>query len=143
EPPRPKVVREDRSFAACSTPQDLYAPHARELIGRCLEDWLARNRVTCFELIHRPDLVEKLEASGVECQHALQKVAVPESQATGQPVHDLMRHYQRLTEQAMERVVAAGRRGLFPDLSREPVADVARRLAGDPDRAFLMGGAVC
>lgn len=143
EPPRPKLVRDDKAFSTCNTPQDLYTPHARELIGRCLEHWLGRNRVTCFELMHRPDLIEKLEASGVEYQHALQKMAVPESQATGQPVHDLMRHYQRLTEQAMERLVRAGRRGVFPDLSREPVADVARRLAEDPDRAFLMGGAVC
>lgn len=143
EPPRPKIVRDDKSFSACTAPQDLYAPHARELVGRCLEDWLARSRVTCFELMHRPDLVEKLEASGVEYQHALQKIAVPESQATGQAVHDLMRHYQRLADQAMERVVRAGRRGLFPDLSREPVAEVARRLADEPDRAFLMGGAVC
>lgn len=143
EPPKPKLRRGDGYVALCNTPQDLYAPHARELVGRCLETWLARNRVTCFELMHRPDLVEKLEASGVEYQHALQKMAVPESQATGRPVHELMRHYQRLTEQAMERVIRAGRRKLFPDLAREPVAKVAERLAMDPERSFLMGGAVC
>lgn len=127
---------------ACSAPADLYAPHARELLGRALEDWLMRNGVTVFELLHRPDLVERLEASGVEVQHAIQKIAIPESQATGQPAHDLVRHYQRLGEQAMERVVVAGRKETFPDLANRSLADVAQRLAGSPDRSFIMGGVV-
>ena len=67
----------------CTVPQDFYAPQARETIGRVLQDWLARQGVTAFELLHRPDLAEKLEASGVELQHAIQKVAVPESQDPG------------------------------------------------------------
>ena len=142
EPAKPKQVRDDRQMNACATPQDLYTPLARELVGRVLEDWLARNRVTAFELLHRPDLVEKLEASGVELQHAVQKVAVPESQASGQPVHEVIRHYQRLIEQASQRVLKAGRGGGFPDLSAQPVGDLARKIADAPDRAFIMGGAV-
>ena len=143
----PEPVRKTRERAAsaeppCRAPQDLYASHARETVGRVLEDWLRRNRCTPFELLHRPDLVEKLEASGVELQHAIQKIAVPESQATGQPVHDVMRAYQRLTEQAIERVIMAGRKNRFADLSQQPIAEVASRLIGDPDRTFLLGGAV-
>lgn len=141
ETPRKRVVEVD-GRPKCMAPQDLYTPHARELIGRVLEDWLARNRATAFELLHRPDLVERLEASGVEVQHAIQKVAVPESQATGQPAHELIRHYQKLVERAMERVVAAGRRSLFPDLANRSLADVAHRLAGSADRAFVMGGVI-
>lgn len=142
EPERRRAVDKDRLGSNCTAPQDLYAPHARETIARVLEDWLARHRVTAFELMHRPDLVEKLEASGVEYQHAVQKVAVPESQGTGQPVHELIRHYQRLTTLAMERVIKAGQRNSFPDLDRESVADVVARLAGNPDRSFLLGGAL-
>lgn len=142
EPVRPKAARDDRSLMVCTGPADLYAPHARELIGRVLEDWLGRKRVTAFELLHRPDLVETLEASGVELQHAVQKVAVPESQATGQPVHEIIRHYQKLIEKASERVIKAGRGDAFPNLEREPLGDVARRLIDSPDRAFLIGGAV-
>ena len=80
-------VREPLADPVCTGPLDLYNAPAREKIQRLLDDWLRRNRATPFELLHRPDLVEKLEASGVELQHAIQKVAVPESQATGQPVH--------------------------------------------------------
>ncbi|MGN6064945.1 MULTISPECIES: hypothetical protein [Brevundimonas] len=128
---------------ACRGVQDLYAPHARETIGRILEDWLGRQGATAFELLHRPDLAERLEASGVELQHAIQKVAVPEAQAVpGQSVHELMRHYQRLAEQAIERLLKAGRSRTFADLETRSVADLAHNLAGAPDRAFLMGGAV-
>lgn len=143
EPPKPKAARDKGFESPCNAPRDLYAPAPRELIARALEEWLSRQGVCCFELMHRPDLIEKLEAAGVEYQHALQKIAIPESQATGQPVHELIRHYQKLTAAAMERVVAAGRRSQFPDLSKEPIAEVARRLDGHPDRAFLLGGAIC
>jgi len=139
---RKRVVPGDQVGPRCSAAQDLYAPQARETIGWVLEDWLARNGVTPFELLHRPDLAEKLEASGVELQHAIQKVAVPESQAVGQSVHDLVRHYQKLSDRALERIIAAGRRNLFPGLDDSSIADLAHRLAGQPDRAFIMGGVV-
>ncbi|HEY1073265.1 hypothetical protein [Brevundimonas sp.] len=139
---RKRAVVEDQAGPNCRGVQDLYAPHARELIGRVLEDWLNRQGVTAFELLHRPDLAERLEASGVELQHAIQKVAVPESQNSGQAVHDLVRHYQRLSEQAIERLLQAGRRDQFPSLAERSVADVAHRLNGSSDRAFIMGGVV-
>ncbi|MEQ7156487.1 hypothetical protein [Brevundimonas aurifodinae] len=141
EAPKKRVAEAD-DRPNCMAPQDIYAPHARELIGRVLEDWLMRNGVTVFELLHRPDLVERLEASGVEVQHAIQKVAIPESQATGQAAHELIRHYQKLTEAAMERVVVAGRKSLFPDLANRSLADVAHRLAGSADRSFVIGGVI-
>lgn len=126
----------------CQGFQDLYAPHAREKIGRVLDDWLYRNVATTFELLHRPDLAEKLEASGVELQHAIQKVAVPESQSSGQSVHELVRHYQKLCEQAIERVLVTGRRKLFPNLEKMSFTEAVRGLNGKADRVFLMGGAV-
>ncbi|WP_395944162.1 hypothetical protein [Brevundimonas sp.] len=128
---------------ACSAPAELYTPHARGLIGRVLEEWLKRQGVTAFELLHRPDLAERLEASGVELQHAVQKVAVPESQASGQDLHAMVRHYQRLSEAAVARLLKAGRSGQFPSLKNQSVADLAHRLSGSADRAFIMGGVVC
>jgi hypothetical protein len=139
---RKRVVPDDEAGPRCGSPQDLYSPVARDLIARVLEDWLNRQGVTAFELLHRPDLAEKLEASGVELQHAIQKVAVPESQAVGQPVHDLVRHYQKLSERAIERLLFAGRKNQFPDLENHSLADLAHRLAGQADRAFIMGGIV-
>lgn len=140
---RKRLTQPDGGGPVCKGPQDLYAPHARELIGRVLEDWLLRQGATAFELLHRPDLAEQLEASGVELQHAVQKVAVPESQATGQAVHELVRAYQRLSEQAIERLLVAGRRHAFPTLENRSIADIAHRLTGAPDRGFVMGGVAC
>lgn len=143
EGPKKRVVDPDQQKSNCMGPQDLYAPHARDLLGRVLEDWLMRNGATAWELLHRPDLVEKLEASGVEVQHAIQKVAIPESQATGQASHELIRHYQKLGAAAMERVMQAGRRRTFANMADHPLEDVARQLSGTPDRAFIMGGVIC
>jgi len=137
-----KVMVEDAGGPRCSTPYDLYAPMAREQIGRVLEDWLQRQNATAFELLHRPDLAERLDASGVELQHAIQKVAVPESQADGKPVHDLVRHYQKLSDAAIERLVSAGRKSRFPSLEHHSLADLAHRLEGQAERAFIMGGVV-
>lgn len=137
-----KKVADPTLRPACSGPAEFYSPHARALIGRVLEDWLKREGVTAFELLHRPDVAERLEASGVELQHAIQKVAVPESQATGQDVHGVVRHYQKLVEQGMARLRKAGRDGMFPALEGRSIADLAHRLAGSSDRAFSMGGVV-
>ena len=142
EQARRKVVRESAAESPCLSPADLLTLHARETIARVLDDWLRRNRVTPFELLHRPDVAEKLEASGTELQHAIQKVAVPESQSGGKPVHDCIRHYQRLADQAAERVISAARKGRFPDLSKESLGEAAWRLADDPEALFLLGGAV-
>lgn len=139
---RKRVVADDQSGPRCGSPQDLYAATARETIGQVLEDWLKRQGVTAFELLHRPDLAEVLDAAGIELQHAVQKVAVPESQAVGQPVHDLVRHYQRLADATIARLVSAGRKNRFPDLAHHSLADLAHRLDGQPERAFIMGGVI-
>ena len=145
EPELKRAARKNREAAGpvCRGVQDLYTVHAREKIGRVLEDWLGRRAVTPFELLHRPDLAEQLEASGVELQYAVQKIAVPESQAEGQSVHDLVRHYQQLAQQAIDRVLQTGRKQLFPSLEKHTITEIARSLIEKAERTFLMGGTVC
>ncbi len=126
----------------CVTPGDLYTVHARDRIGRLLEGWLARQKATPFELLHRPDLIEKLDASGIELQHAIQKIAVPEAQARGLSVHELMRTFQSLVERAIERILKDHRKGVLPDVDKEGFAAAATRLAQDPDRSYLLGAGV-
>ncbi|HEY3697061.1 hypothetical protein [Phenylobacterium sp.] len=136
-----KKVREDLE-PLCVMPQDLYTVHARERIGRLLDNWLERNRATPFELLHRPDLVEKLESSGTDLQHALQKIAIPESQDRGVSVHELIRSFQSLVERAIERLLKDHRKGVLPDLDKEGFAAAAERLAREPERAYLLGAGV-
>ncbi|KRA56294.1 hypothetical protein ASD79_18230 [Caulobacter sp. Root655] len=138
---KPKKVQEDLD-PLCVQPSDLYTAHARDRIGRLLEAWLARHNATPFELLHRPDLVEKLEASGTDLQHALQKIAIPEAEARGMSVHELIRTFQGLVERTVANLMKAFKKGALPDLDKEGFARAAERLATDPDRAFLLGAGV-
>ena len=136
-----KVVEVDTS-PLCITPQDLYTAHARERIGRLLEGWLRRKAVTPFELLHRPDLIEQLDASGVEILHAVQKIAVPEAQARGATTHDMVRTFQALVERAIARLGADGRKNRFPFVNAANFAEVAGSLSDEAERAYLLGGGV-
>jgi hypothetical protein len=138
-----RKAQEEPDGPLCVTPQDLYSMHARERIGRLLDGWLRRKSVTAFELLHRPDLVEALEASGTDLQHAVQKIAVPEAQARGVSTHDMMRTFQKLVDRAIERVLKDGKAKSFPVLTQGKFADIATRLADiEAERAYLLGGAV-
>lgn len=136
--PQSKAPVEDAG-PLCVSPADLYTNHARERIGRLLDSWLLRQRATPFDLLHRPDLVEKLEASGVEIQHAMQKIAIPEAQAKGLSVHEVIRGFQKLVEQTIERILKHARQGAFPDFAKESFADASVRLIDDPDCAYKIG----
>jgi hypothetical protein len=101
-----------------------------------------RHNATPFELLHRPDLVEKLEASGTDLQHALQKIAIPEAEARGMSVHELIRTFQGLVERTVANLMKQFKKGALPDLDKEGFARAAERLVTDPDRAFLLGAGV-
>ncbi|WP_304165202.1 hypothetical protein [Phenylobacterium aquaticum] len=141
EPVKAKAVREDNE-PLCFTPQDLYTVHARDRIGRLLEHWLDRRNATPFELLHRPDLVEELEGSGTDLQHAIQKIAIPEAQARGKTVHELMRTFQGLVERAIERILKDAKKGNLPDVDKEGFAKAAERVSREPERAYLLGAGV-
>lgn len=137
---KPKII-EDRE-PLCVTPQDLYSLHARDRIGRVLEGWLARNHATPFELLHRPDLVEMLDAAGTDLQHAIQKIAVPEAQARGISTHELMRSFQGLIERSINRVLKDAKLGRFPQIDPGGFDAAVSRTRQDPEAAYLIGGAV-
>lgn len=142
-PERPKSKVETMEQAPlCVSPSDLYSIHARDRIGRLLQDWLNRQRATPFELLHRSDLIEKLEASGVELQHAVQKIAVPEAQSSGGNVHEIIRRFQELIQRAIDRVLGDARKGVFPKLTPADFAAACDKLADHPERGYLLGGGV-
>jgi hypothetical protein len=128
--------------SVCTAPQDLYTALAREKISRLLEEWLKRNAVTPFELLHRPDLAERLEATGTELQHVVQKLAVPESQDTGQDLHELMRRWRALIDKAVTRLISDGRKKIFPDVVPSNWLSTIDKLSGHPEKAYVLGGAL-
>lgn len=126
----------------CVSPSDLYGAHGRERVARLMSGWLKRKSVTAFELLHRPDLVEQLEASGVEIQHALQKVAIPEAQARGVSVHEVIRQLQGLVDRAVARVLKDGKARTFSSFDLQGFAAEVERLADHPERLYVLGGGV-
>lgn len=137
-----KKKKAEDTTPLCVCPADLYTLHARETIGRLLEGWLSREKASPFELLHRPDLIEKLDAAGMDLQHAVQKIAVPESQDRGVGVHEIMRHYMKLIQTSIDRVLGDAKKKKFPDFAQDSFAHCAERLMGDPERAYYLGGGV-
>jgi hypothetical protein len=126
----------------CFRPEDLYSYHARCTIARLLSDFLARCRITVTELIHRADMLEKLEATGTLYQHAIQKVAVAQAASTGTPVQQIVKNLNELATKAINRVYRDQRSGLFAEPSPEAFTALAMKLAGHPDGAYLFNGAL-
>ncbi|HEX3365070.1 hypothetical protein [Phenylobacterium sp.] len=142
QPEKPRKVRApEPTEPLCISPQDLYTCHARERIGRLFETWLERHEVTPFELLHRPDLVEQLEASGVEITQAIQKVATPEAHSRGTTLAEMIATFKSLSDRAIERLMRDRKKGL-PEATPETFAKVAGAMSKDPEGGYRLGCAV-
>jgi hypothetical protein len=126
----------------CFKPDDLYSYHARTTIARLLTDFLSRCRITVTELIHRGDLLEKLEATGTVYQHAIQKVAVAQAANTGQNVQQIVKSLNELAEKAIQKVYRDERANLFPEPKAGDFPALAAKLATAPDGAYIFNGAM-
>jgi hypothetical protein len=136
-------AQEDAPHALpCFKPDDLYSYHARATMSRLLGDYLSRNKITITELIHRADMLEKLEATGTLYQHAIQKVAVSQAASTSTPVQQIVKSLNELTTQAFHRVYRDQRAGKFPDPESHQFAELALKLSGQGDAAYVFNGAL-
>ncbi len=126
----------------CFKPDDLYSYHARATIARLLSDFLARCKITVTELIHRADMLEKLEATGTLFQHAIQKIAVAQAASTNISVQQIVKNLNELTTKAIQKVYRDQRSGAFPNPSAEHIAPLAISLASNPNSQYLFNGAL-
>ncbi len=126
----------------CFKPDDLYSYHARQTMMRLLGDFLGRNKITITELIHRADMLDKLEATGTLYQHAVQKIAVAQAASGTVPVQQIVKTLNELVDQATQRVYRDQRKGLFPNPRADQFAELAAKLAGQGDAAYRFNGAL-
>ncbi|MGZ6016853.1 MAG: hypothetical protein ACXWKM_14025 [Phenylobacterium sp.] len=141
-PAKPRKVKApEPTEPLCVSPQDLYTCHARDRIGRLLEVWLERQAATPFELLHRPDLVEALEASSIEIQNAVHKIAVPEAHSRGATVPEMTKTFKGLADRAIERLMRDAKKGLHP-AAPENFAKLSAQLVKDPEGTYRLGCAV-
>ncbi len=138
----PAAAEETPNAIPCFKPEDLYSYHARSTIARLLVDFLARNKITVTELIHRADMLEKLEATGTTFQFAIQKVAVAQAASSTVGVQQIVKGLNELTTKACNRVYKDQRAGKFPDPEAAQFKLLAAKLAGQGDAAYLFNGAL-
>jgi hypothetical protein len=137
------VKAEDAPHALpCFKPDDLYSYHARSTMARLLGDFLSRMKITVTELLHRADMLEKLEATGTLYQHAVQKVAVAQAATSGQPVQHIVKSLNELTDKAIQKVYRDERAGLFPEPKAGDFAALATKLANTADASYVFNGAM-
>ncbi len=137
------VAQEEAPHALpCFKPEDLFSYHARATMRRLLADFLARCRVTVTELIHRADLLEKLEATGTLYQHAIQKIAVAQAASTTTPVQQIVKGLNDLATQAIQKVYRDQRKGLFPETPAEKFPELATRLSSQSDGGYVFNAAL-
>jgi len=126
----------------CFKPDDLYSYHARATMHRLLADYLARQRLTVTELIHRADALEKFEATGTLYQHAIQKIAVAQASSTTTPVQQIIKSLNELVEKSIHRVYRDERRKYFPIVLPGGFAALAEKLSKEPDGAYILNGTI-
>jgi hypothetical protein len=138
----PVSAEDAPSALPCFKPDDLYSYHARATLARLLGDFLSRNKITVTELIHRADMLEKLEATGSVYQFAVQKIAVAQAASSTIPVQQIVKSLNDLTTKACNRVYKDHRAGKFPDPHPEQFKLLAAQLAGQGDAPYLFNGAL-
>jgi len=127
----------------CLTPEDLSKPHARDTIRRVLTAWFERLQALPMELLHRPDLVEKLEASGTDLQGAVQKVAIASARDSDADVHGYVKQLNELVQMALTRIYQDARSQRLPDYpDSKPFRDIASEIHAADQRAYLLRAAM-
>lgn len=94
-------VKTGEATLPCLTPEDLAGSAARDTVRRVLSGWLERKQVAPLELLHRPDLIEDLDGSDTDLQHAVQKVAIARAQNSDASVHAYVRAINDLIEKGV------------------------------------------
>lgn len=126
----------------CFKPDDLYSYHARATMARLLCEFLARQKLTVTELIHRSDSLERLEATGTLFQHCVQKIAVAQASTTTTSVQQIIKNLNDLTAKAIARVYRDTRRKYFPVAQAGQFGALAEKLATESDGLYLLNGAL-
>lgn len=127
----------------CLAPDDLSKPHARDTIRRVLTAWFERLQVLPMELLHRPDLVETLEASGTDLQHAVQKVAIASAKDSDANVHGFVKQLNELIQQALTRIYQDARAERLPNYpDSKPFQDIVTEIHGGDRRAYQLRAAM-
>ena len=134
--------KQEKPFTPCFKPQDLLSCHSRSVIARVLKGTLDEWQLIPMELVHRGDMLEKLEATSTVLQHAVQQVAIAQAADTPGKLHEIFRQLMDLALRAMDKVVQDERKGHFIPLPNGSVAAFWKEMGKKGEAPYLLAGAI-
>lgn len=127
---RSKTTQLQNPTPSCVSAADLFTPAARKTYQEVMPQFFEKAKVLPGELVYRPDLLERLEASGVEITQAIQRVSIARA-AGGDELHAIARQLHELVSQGIDTVFAQKKNGVFLTCSQGliPMLDAATQKA--------------
>ena len=132
--------KEEEARLPCLTPDDLAGPAARETMRRVLSGWLERQQICPMELLHRPDMIARLDCADNDLQHAIQKVAVARAQAGDGGVHAYVRLITELVQKGIDEAAREARRAKASPPGR--FAETAAKIHAEGSREKRLRSAI-
>ncbi|WP_439817803.1 hypothetical protein [Zavarzinia sp. CC-PAN008] len=138
---KPLPNREDSRF--CFKVDDFYSLYGRQQIAILLRQELDRWVITPTELLHVPDHVDRLQATGTVLQHVVQKTAIMQVQQTKRPVTERAKELYDLIGQAERRLFTDKKHKRLPILEKGGTAALLETIDAEQNRLYLLNCAVC
>jgi hypothetical protein len=127
---------------SCNKVEDLFAAPAKRILARLLPDFLVKHKLTATELLHRAEMLHRVESTGTMLQFVVQQVAVARASSESRAVQEIIREFNKLIDGVIEKVHAAKHAGLFPEIPADKFGALARTLAQKADGLFILNGAL-
>jgi hypothetical protein len=142
EPEKKEKAKTEPPKLPCFKPQDLFSHHARSVMSRVLKSTLDEWQLIPMELIHRADMLEKLEARSTILQAAIQQVAVAQSANSPGSLHEIFRLLMDLALKSMDMVIADERKGRLKSLSDGSIAAFWNGRTPGPDSGYQLAAGI-
>lgn len=142
EPEKKEKSKKEPPKLPCFKPQDLFSHHSRSVIARVLKSTLDEWQLIPMELIHRADMLEKLEARSTVLQGAVQQVAIAQAADASGTLHEIFRQLMDLALKAMDMVIVDERKGRLKALKDASVSAFWAGRAPGADSHYHLGAAI-
>ena len=119
--------------AYCTEPHHFYAPHARDLIGRLLRNFLDSLRITPTELLHSVAYQRKLMMAGNVLEGAVQKACLAQVKDTPTSVTVRIKEMHALVESVTKRVRAQEQGYGIEKMDADECLQALTKSAAEPD----------
>ena len=124
----------------CWKIEDFYSYEGRRAINRLLRKELTEWGLTATELIHSPDMVQRLQDNGTSVQRAVQQTAIVQIRETGQGVQERIKQIYELIEKG-SRVLRKDAPD-FPEITGDNIDSLVSTIDSKESRSYLLHGAL-